>query len=164
MERRGENWHWAERAVQLPCRWTGSGWTPPWTPGNCCSCSASGLPVVSLHLGVALGGGLCGWGNPRRALTVEVGAAGVSAAGQHVPAEGAAQGPGLCVHHRPCSSLLSSPGPGQTQHDDAHNGILCNCDEKRYHRHMFNGRKYVHSYIQQIFIENLWYTKHSSKC
>lgn len=35
---------------------------------------------------------------------MEVGAAGVSAAGPHVPAEGAAQRPGLCAHHRPCSS------------------------------------------------------------
>lgn len=42
--------------------------------------------------------------NPWRALTVEVGAAVFLAAGQRVPLEGAAQGPGLCVYHKSCSS------------------------------------------------------------
>lgn len=106
MERRGENWHWAERAGQLPCRWDRLRCTPPPAPGNSCSCSASGLSEVSPHLGVALGRGSL-W--PKQSLEgANIGGWGCCCfqqLGSTFPLrKSPASGPALCVHHMPWSS------------------------------------------------------------
>lgn len=61
----------------------------------CGQSSFRGHPGKGVSVAEAIPGGRRQWG---------LGLLVFPAAGQHVPIEGAAQGPGLCVHHMPCSS------------------------------------------------------------
>lgn len=66
-----------------------------WIGSLCGQSSFRGRPGKGVSVAEAIPGGCGQW---------KLGLLVFPAAGQHVPVEGAAQGPGPCVHHMPCSS------------------------------------------------------------